>query len=149
MSTRPGAWVLSQTLPTLDRTVARLSGGRSSLSELGAGLPIVVLTTTGRKSGVARESQLVGIPFGDGLAVIGTIYGSAFTPAWVLNLEAEPRASVAHEATTLGIAARAATDEERGQILARAATIYGGYPKYRGRITGRKVRIFVLESAVD
>lgn len=145
VSTRPGAWVLSQTLPAMDRTMARLTGGHSSVSELGAGLPIVVLTTTGRKSGLPRESQLVAIPFGDALAVIGTNYGRANTPAWVLNLEAEPRATVTHEATTVDVVAGGATDEQRRQILAASATIYGGYLKYLGRISGRYVRIFVLE----
>jgi deazaflavin-dependent oxidoreductase (nitroreductase family) len=147
VSTRPGAWVLSKTLPAMDRTVARLTAGRSSVSELGAGLPIVVLTTTGRKSGLPRNSQLIAIPFGEALAVIGTNYGTASTPAWVLNLEADPRATLAHEATAVDVAARAATEAERVQILARSATIYGGYAKYLSRISGRQVRIFVLERA--
>lgn len=149
VSTRPGAWVLSQTLPTMDRAVARLTGGRSSVSELGAGLPIVVLTSTGRRSGLPRESQLVAIPFGDALAVIGTNYGKATTPAWVLNLEAEPRATLAHESATVDVIARPSTETERAGVLARAATIYGGYAKYLSRISGRQVRIFVLESPGD
>jgi deazaflavin-dependent oxidoreductase (nitroreductase family) len=146
VSTRPGAWVLSKALPATDRAVARLTGGRSSVSELVAGVPIVVLTTTGRKSGLPRESQLVGIPLRDAIAVLGTNYGQAATPAWVLNLEAEPRATLAHETRSIEVLARPATDAERGQVLARTATIYGGYAKYLGRISRRRVRIFVLES---
>ena len=123
VSTRVGAWVLSKVLPATDRAVARLTGGRSSVSELVAGVPIVVLTTTGRRSGLTRESQARRLPLGDALAVIGTNYGQAATPAWVLNLEAEPRASVAHEATSIEVVARPATETERSQVLARAATV--------------------------
>jgi hypothetical protein len=57
------------------------------------------------------------------------------------------RARLAHEATAVDVAARAATEAERVQILARSATIYGGYAKYLSRISGRQVRIFVLERA--
>lgn len=149
VATRPGSWVLSKALPTADRAAARLTGGRTSVSELGAGIPVVVLTTTGRRSGRTRETQLVGIPWGDTLAVIGTNYGQAATPAWALNLEADPRASVTHEASTIDVIARPAAGAERGPILARAATIYGGYTKYLARISGREVRIFLLDRDVE
>lgn len=147
VSTRAGAWVLSKALPVTDRAVASLTAGRSSISELVAGVPIVVLTTTGRRSGLPRASQLVGIPLREALAVMGTNYGQAATPAWVLNLEADPRASIAHETTTIEVVARPATDSERTQVIARAASIYGGYAKYLSRIAGRRVRIFVLDPA--
>ena len=146
VSTRPGSWVLSRALPALDRAAARLTGGRTSVSELGAGVPIVVLITMGRKSGLPRESQLVGFPLGDAMAVIGSNYGQGATPAWVLNLEAENRASLAHEARRIDVVARPATETERAKVLSLAATVYGGYTKYLARISGRRVRIFVLES---
>jgi deazaflavin-dependent oxidoreductase (nitroreductase family) len=65
----------------------------------------------------------------------------------VLNLEAEPRATVTHHGVTRAVVARPASDREREQVLAAAATVYGGYLKYQQRITGRTLRIFLLEPA--
>jgi hypothetical protein len=63
----------------------------------------------------------------------------------VLNLEADPRLSVTHHGTTIHATARAATPEEESAVLAASAGVYGGYLKYHGRITRRRLRIFVLE----
>jgi deazaflavin-dependent oxidoreductase (nitroreductase family) len=129
---------------------AHIAVYRRTNGKLGAKLlwfPAALLTTTGRKSGLRRTSHLIAVPYEDTLALLGTNFGQPSTPAWVLNLEAEPRASVAHEATSIEVVARPATETERSQVLARAATVYGGYAKYLGRISGRQVRIFVLEPA--
>jgi deazaflavin-dependent oxidoreductase (nitroreductase family) len=65
----------------------------------------------------------------------------------VLNLEAEPHARLSYRDKTRDVVARAATDPERADILATAASVYVGYTKYRQRITGRALRIFVLDPA--
>jgi len=146
-STRPGAWFFSHTLRHLDNAIGRLTKGRTSGPELLAGLAVLDLTTTGRKSGQPRTSHLISVPIGDTLALLGTNFGQASTPAWVLNLEASPRATVAYRGATAEVVARPATDAEQEQVMASSATIYGGYAKYRQRINGRRVRIFVLEPA--
>ncbi len=146
-STRPGAWLFSKTLARMDRTVDRLARGRVSLPEVLAGLPSLVLTTTGRKSGQQRSTHLIAVPVGDTLALLGTNFGQKRTPAWVLNLEADSRASVSYHQVTRAVVARPATDDEREQILANSAGVYGGYQRYQQRITGRRVRMFVLELA--
>jgi deazaflavin-dependent oxidoreductase (nitroreductase family) len=84
---------------------------------------------------------------GDDLAVIGSNFGQPSTPAWVLNLEAQPRAAVAYKQRTVSVAARPATEDEAREVMERSRAIYGGYEKYVQRISGRRVRIFVLESA--
>jgi deazaflavin-dependent oxidoreductase (nitroreductase family) len=144
-STAPGARVLAHTLPMLDRAFARVSGGRTTAIELLAGLPLLGLTSTGRRSGQPRYAPLVAIPFRESLALLGTNFGQTSTPTWVLNLEAEPRATVTHRDVTLAVVARPADEWEREDILARAGEVYIGYPKYLRRITGRRVRVFVLE----
>jgi deazaflavin-dependent oxidoreductase (nitroreductase family) len=144
-STPLGARALAHTLPMLDRAVARLSGGRTTAVDLLAGLPLLGLTTTGRRSGQPRYAPLIAVPFRDTLAVVGTNFGQASTPTWALNLEADPRATVTHGDVTLAVVARPADESERAEILARAAEVYIGYPKYLQRITGRRVRVFVLE----
>jgi len=144
-STRPGAWLLSHSLATVDGAVTRLSKGRVSLPRLFAGTSVVVLTSTGRKTGQPRSTHLIAIPIGDTLALLGTNFGQKDTPAWVFNLEADPRSKVAYDGTTLDVVARPATEAERAQVLDSSASVYGGYLKYQQRITGRRLRIFVLE----
>lgn len=146
-STRPGAWLFSKFLRHLDGVVLRLSRGKHTAPGLLAALPVLDLTTTGRKSGQPRTSHLISIPVGDDLALLGTNFGQPKTPAWVLNLEADPHASVRFRDATEVVTARPATGEERAQVMARSAGIYGGYEKYQQRITGRDVRIFVLEKS--
>jgi deazaflavin-dependent oxidoreductase (nitroreductase family) len=149
-SSRGGAWIVARLAPVLDRAVARLTRGRTTASAALSGLPVIVVTTTGRRSGMPRQAQLIGIPVDDdGLALLGTNFGQATTPTWALNLEADPRATVAHGAVSLEVVARPATDEERAEVLASAAALYVGYSRYASRITGRRVRIFVLDRAPD
>ena len=146
-STRPGSTVLARILPSLDRSVTRLSRGRTTAAELLAGLPVVEVTTTGRRSGRARRTQLIAIPIGDTLALLGTNFGQASTPTWALNLEADPTAVLTHQHRRVTVVARPATEAERTAVLERAAQVYLGYPKYLGRISGRTVRIFILTPA--
>jgi deazaflavin-dependent oxidoreductase (nitroreductase family) len=144
-STRAGAWVVSKTLARVDRAVTRRTGGRT-ITELGAGIPVLRLTTTGRRSGQPRSTHLIAIPFRDTLALLGTNFGQASTPTWVLNLEADSRAKVMHKGVTVDVVARPATEEERAEVLAASKHVYGGYLKYQQRIRNRSLRIFVLES---
>ena len=84
---------------------------------------------------------------GDDLALLGTNFGQPSTPAWVLNLEADPHAEVTYRRRTLAVRARPATDAERAVVMERSRGIYGGYEKYQQRIAGRRVRVFVVERA--
>ena len=146
-TTKPGAWMFAHTARHLDDLVGRLSRGRTSAPEILAGLPVVDVTTTGRKSGLPRTSHLIAVPYADTLALLGTNFGQRSTPAWVLNLEADPRASITHHNTTVQVVARPATEAEHAGVLESSAQVYGGYLKYQQRITGRRVRIFLLEPA--
>ena len=94
--TRPGGWVFAHSLRHLDDVVGRLTRGRHSAPSLLAGLAVLDVTTTGRKSGQRRTSHLIATPYADTLALLGTNFGQASTPAWVLNLEADPHATVTY-----------------------------------------------------
>ena len=147
-STRAGAWVFSKALRHLDDVVVRASRGRTSAPELLAGLPVVDVTTTGRKSGLPRTSHLIAVPYGDTLALLGTNFGQPSTPAWVLNLEADPTATVRYRDRIASVVARPATEAEFARVLAGSGPIYPGYRKYHQRIGDRRrLRIFVLERA--
>src|SRR5689334_1971092 len=112
-STRPGAWVFSKVLRRLDDVVVRVTRGRTSAPEVLAGLPVLDITTTGRRSGAPRRTHLIAVPYADTLALLGTNFGQRGTPAWVLNLEADPRLTVTHHGVTVPAVARAAGDEQR------------------------------------
>jgi len=145
-SSRPGAWVFSKVLHHADRRLNKLSKGRYTVPTIVAGLPVVMVTTTGARSGQARTMPLLAIPVGDDLAVIGTNFGQTSTPGWVYNLEADPHATVAYRDRQVDVVARPATGEEFDAALSAAAKVYPGYDKYRERISGRQVRVFVLEA---
>jgi deazaflavin-dependent oxidoreductase (nitroreductase family) len=143
-SSRAGAWMFSKSLAPLDRVVHRVTDGRTSAPEVLAGLPVIMVTTTGRRSGQARTSPLIAVPVGDSLALLGTNFGQSGTPAWVLNLEVDPHLTVGYRDRTLELVARPASDDERAEVWRNSAGIYGGYEKYQARIQGRALRIFVL-----
>ena len=145
-STKVGAWLFSKTLAPVDRLVFRLSKGRTSAPALLAGLPVMMVTTTGRRSGRPRTTPLIAVPVGDSLALVGTNFGQTSTPAWVLNLEAEPRLTLAFRGVQHDLQVHPASEEERADVWAAASGVYGGYDKYQERITGRTIRIFVLDA---
>lgn len=144
-STTFGAWFFSKTLKVMDRACYKLTKGRTTVPQLLAGLPVLFVTTTGRKSGQSRTSPLIAVPIGDSLALIGTNFGQAPTPGWVFNLEADPAALVRYRDVEIEVEVRPASDDERAAVWKTASTVYPGYDKYQERITGRDIRIFVLE----
>ena len=73
-SSRPGAWMFSKTLYQPDKVLFNATGGRLPVPSVLAGLPVVMVTTTGAKTGQSRTMPLLGSPVGDDLAVIGSIY---------------------------------------------------------------------------
>jgi deazaflavin-dependent oxidoreductase (nitroreductase family) len=146
-ATRPGAAALARTLPTLDRAVGRLTGGRTTCCAVLSGLPVVVLTTTGRRSRTRRSTPLIGVPVRDTLALLGTNFGQTRTPDWVLNLEADPRATVTYRGADVEVVAREADPVERAEVLDLAERVYVGYPRYLTRVPHRHVRILLLEKA--
>jgi deazaflavin-dependent oxidoreductase (nitroreductase family) len=126
----------------LARALYRLSGGK-----LG-GLPgtdVLLLTTTGRRSGKPRTTPLIYLSDGRSLVVVASFGGSDAHPAWYLNLEANPEVEVriGREATRR-MRARPASAAERERLWPEFTKIYGGYEKYRQR-TEREIPLVFLE----
>jgi deazaflavin-dependent oxidoreductase (nitroreductase family) len=146
--TRAGGWVFSRVLRHLDDAVGRLTRGRSSAPGLLAGLEVLDVTTTGRRSGQRRTSHLIAAPYDGTLALLGTNFGQASTPAWALNLEADPRATITYRGVSREVVARHATPAEADEVFALAARFYPGYARYRQRVGGRRrIRVFLLQPA--
>ena len=91
----PGSWLFARILHHIDRPVYRLTGGRHTFAALVSGLPVVMLTTTGARSGLQRTVPVLGLPTSDGIAVIASNYGQAHDPAWCHNLRADPAGEIA------------------------------------------------------
>ncbi|MEM8922137.1 MAG: nitroreductase family deazaflavin-dependent oxidoreductase [Actinomycetota bacterium] len=143
----PGSWVFQRTLYPIDKALFGLTGGRVTVPSLVAGLPVILLTTTGAKTGRSRTMPLAGVPMGEDLAIIGSNYGQRPTPGWVYNLEANPAATVAYRDRSVAVVARPADDEEADRVFEQAADVYPGYNTYRDRAAHRTIRVFLLESS--
>jgi F420H(2)-dependent quinone reductase len=139
-----GSWILARTLHPLDRLLLRLSHGRVSIPGVFTGLPVVMLTTIGAKSGKLRTVPLVGLRDGDKVIVIASNYGQTRHPAWYYNLRANPQATVELSGRTGTYIAREATSAERQTYWRRATDLYVGFPKYQQRTHGRAIPIIVL-----
>jgi deazaflavin-dependent oxidoreductase (nitroreductase family) len=143
--TRPGAWAFAKLSPPLDRWAFRVSDGRWTLASALAALPVILLTTTGARTGVARTTPLVGIPHDGDLAVIGSGYGQRPTPGWVHNLRADPRAEVAYREARVPVSAAVPDDPDR--VWQAAIDIYPGFADYPRRAAHRAIDVFVLSPA--
>ena len=133
--------VLIRALSRIHARVYRFSRGR--ILDRIAGMPVLLLTTTGRESGKPRTATLTYFRDGAHLVVIGSFGGSDVPPAWWLNLQHEPRASVLIAGTTSGVTARAATAEEHDRLWPLVTETHAGYARYQER-TARPIPIVLL-----
>ena len=108
--------------------------------------PVVLLTTTGRKSGQQRTAPVIFMRDGDSIVVIGSNAGNKRAPAWALNLVATPAAAVQVRGDSWPVRARVAEGEERTDLWKRFTEEYCGFDDYEAA-TDRKIRVFVLERA--
>jgi deazaflavin-dependent oxidoreductase (nitroreductase family) len=123
------------------RAVYRLTRGR--LLGRVAGMPVLLLTTTGRRSGRARTTPLTYFEFGDDLVVVASNGGEDSAPAWWLNLCDEPRATVTRGTRAEPVTARPATAEEHARLWPLITATHPGYAAYARRTT-RPIPVMVL-----
>jgi deazaflavin-dependent oxidoreductase (nitroreductase family) len=119
----------------------RMSRGR--ILDRIAGMPVLLLTTTGRRSGKRRTATLTYFRDGTDLVVIASFGGADLPPAWWLNLQRDPRASVLVGGTTSKVTARAATPEEHDRLWPLVTETYSGYARYQER-TARPIPVVLL-----
>ena len=132
-------------VPPMDRTLHKLTGGRVIVSRLL--VPSMVLTTTGRKSGLPRESPLACVPDGAGRwYVVGSNFGREAHPAWTGNLIADPNATVSFEHRETPVHAHLLTDEEKAEVWPKLTAVWPAYDDYVIS-SGRNIRVFELTAA--
>jgi F420H(2)-dependent quinone reductase len=120
----------------------RISSGRL-LGKVGRA-PVLLLTTTGRRSGERRTAPVLYRADGERLVVIGSNAGYARPPAWSLNLKANPDCEVEVGGERRAMRARTAAGEERAELWRAMNEQYGGFDDYEKR-TARDIAVFVLE----
>jgi deazaflavin-dependent oxidoreductase (nitroreductase family) len=108
-----------------------------------AGMPVLLLTTTGRRSGKARTTPLTFFRDGADLVVIASNGGADRSPDWWLNLQQTPRAVVGTGTDTFVATARAASEQERERLWAVVTATYTGYARYQDR-TSRRIPVVLL-----
>ena len=120
----------------------RLSGGRIG-GRVGRA-PVLLLTTTGRKSGQKRTAPVVYLADGENAVVIDTNAGNAKVPAWSLNLQANPEGEVERGRRRYPVRARVAEGEERADLWRRHNEQYAGFDDYDEKLD-REPAVIVLE----
>jgi len=106
-------------------------------------LPCAVVTTTGRRSGEARESPLAAVPLDGDLYVVGSNFGKPSHPAWSWNLIADPHATVSFEGESYAATAHLLDAEEKSVTWPRLIERWPLFDLYVDR-SGRDLRVFRL-----
>jgi deazaflavin-dependent oxidoreductase (nitroreductase family) len=108
------------------------------------GAEVGILTTTGRKSGEARDSPLLFLQEGPRIVLVASQGGRATNPMWYLNLKANPSISFQTRKEKLKLTAREATDAERDEYWPKLDAMYPDFVNYRS-YTDRKIPIIICD----
>jgi len=133
-----------KTMNAVHRTLIAVSFGK--LGHNVAGMPVLELTTTGRKSGEARSCMLTSpLQVGDSYVIVASRGGDDHHPAWFLNLQANPDVQVAIEGKPKAPRrARIATAEERAEMWPKITAKYKNYAGYQTKTT-REIPLVILD----
>lgn len=131
--------VLGRRFVPLDRALHRFTGGGAA----GIGLPTLLLTSVGAKSGLERTVPLLYVSDGDGYIVTASNWGQQHHPAWSGNLLANPDASVRIGSRTVPVRAELAEGPVRERLWDVVTEVWPAYNTYESR-SGRHIRVFRL-----
>lgn len=106
--------------------------------------PVLLLTTTGRKTGEERTTPLLYLADGANIIVVASNGGAPKHPAWLLNLRANPEATVEIGGHKLRVRAREAGPKEKERLWPKLVEMYGSYEDYRRR-TEREIPVVLLK----
>lgn len=137
----PSAWVRDQ-VELYERT-----NGAEGTTLRDTGMPVVIVTNTGNKTGAVRKTPLMRVKDGDNYVLVGSMGGAPKHPVWVHNLRANPDVQVRDLATVQSMRVHEVEDAaERARLWAIAVAAYPPYADYQQKTT-RKIPVFVAEPA--
>lgn len=125
------------------RIVAEFRASGGSVGGYFADKPLLLLTTTGAKTGIPRTSPLGYLKDGDRYVVFGSVVGEPRNPGWYYNLLAHPGVVVEVGSRTVSAVATVAEGAEREALLARHAASHPEWAQYQSR-TSRKFPVIIL-----
>ncbi|MGW3105412.1 nitroreductase family deazaflavin-dependent oxidoreductase [Streptomyces sp. NPDC001100] len=122
------------------------SGGTKGTTLSDTGLPVILLTTVGAKSGKIRKTPLMRVEHDGRYAVVASQGGAPKHPVWYFNIQADPRVELQDGPQKWDLTAREVTGEEKALWWERAVAAYPPYAEYQKK-TDRQIPVFVLEPA--
>ena len=121
------------------------SGGTKGTTLRDTGLPVVIVTHTGNKTGAIRKTPLMRVKDGNNYVLVGSQGGAPQDPVWVHNLRANPQVELRDETAVRSMRVREVESEaERERLWELAVAAYPPYAEYQERTT-RRIPIFVAE----
>ncbi|WP_316767899.1 nitroreductase family deazaflavin-dependent oxidoreductase [Streptomyces sasae] len=134
----PTAWVREQV------ELYESSGGTKGTTLMDTGMPVILLTTLGVKSGKIRKTPLMRVEHDGKYAVVASQGGAPKHPVWYFNVKSEPLVELQDGAVKQDMTAREVTGAEKEQWWKRAVAAYPPYADYQKK-TSREIPVFVLE----
>ncbi|GGI97243.1 nitroreductase family deazaflavin-dependent oxidoreductase [Streptomyces brasiliensis] len=134
----PAEWVRNQV------ELYESSGGTEGTTLLDTGLPVILLTTRGAKSGKIRKTPLMRVEHGGTYAVVASQGGAPKHPVWYFNITSEPNVELQDGPVKQDMRAREVTGDEKAQWWERAVAAFPPYAEYQQK-TSREIPVFVLE----
>lgn len=125
-----------------DKLLQALTRGRLTILDI-AGLPNMMLTTTGRKSGLPRSNPLLCVPDGDRILIAGSYFGGPREPLWVKNLEATPTVSVRYRGRSYDLTSSRLEGADRAAAWETMTGVWPNFVRYEQR-TAREIKVFAL-----
>ncbi|MET8131707.1 MULTISPECIES: nitroreductase family deazaflavin-dependent oxidoreductase [unclassified Streptomyces] len=120
------------------------SGGTKGTTLMDTGMPVIILTTRGAKSGKIRKTPLMRVEHDGRYAVVASLGGAPKHPVWYYNVTSDPRVELQDGPARKEFTAREITGEEKTQWWERAVAAYPPYADYQTK-TDREIPVFVLE----
>ncbi|MFJ6835855.1 nitroreductase family deazaflavin-dependent oxidoreductase [Streptomyces sp. NPDC091209] len=120
------------------------SGGTKGTTLMDTGMPVIILTTRGAKSGKIRKTPLMRVEHDGRYAVVASLGGAPKHPVWYYNVTSDPRVELQDGPVRKEFTAREITGDEKTQWWERAAAAYPPYLDYQKK-TDREIPVFVLE----
>jgi deazaflavin-dependent oxidoreductase (nitroreductase family) len=123
------------------------SGGTEGTTLRDTGLPVIIVTHTGNKTGAFRKTPRMRVKDAATYVLVGSVGGAPTDPVWVYNLRANPAVEVRDHTLVQAMRVREVTSEaERARLWKLAVVAYPPYEDYQARTT-RRIPIFVAEPA--
>lgn len=121
------------------------SGGTQGTTLLETGMPCIIVTHKGNKSGAIRKIPLMRVKVGNGYVLVGSMGGQPKNPVWVYNLRADPDVEIRDGTSATRMRVREVIEaKERDALWTASAAAYPPYNDYQARTT-RKIPVFIAE----